>query len=290
MAATAYTGRFAPSPSGPLHFGSLLAAVASWVDARAAGGRWLLRIEDIDPPREQPGADQLILRSLKAHGLHWDDAVLCQSTRGARYREVLQDLQARGLAYRCACSRARLAELHHVYDGHCLHHPPMPDEPCAIRLRLPIQTLEFVDRICGAQQQSLAAAGDGIIHRKDGLFAYQLAVVVDDIDQGVTDIVRGSDILEATARQMHLTLLLGGVVPRYAHIPLALDSAGRKLSKQNHATALDDSRAAENLHHALLALGQQAPVELVQETPEAILKWAIANWDINKIERVDVTV
>ena len=198
MSTRSLTGRFAPSPSGPLHFGSLLAAVASFVDARAAGGRWLLRMEDIDPPREMAGADKLILSTLEQHGLHWDGAVLYQSTRHARYREVLDDLLARGQIYRCACTRARLISLHRVYDGYCRQHPPPADAACALRLQLPEKSVVFDDRIQGVQVQHLAEAGDCIIHRKDGLFAYQLAVVVDDIDQGVTDIVRGNDILPST--------------------------------------------------------------------------------------------
>lgn len=283
MTSATYTGRFAPSPSGPLHFGSLLAAVASWVDARAQAGGWRVRIEDIDPPREMPGADTLILATLEQHGLYWDGEVLYQSSRHERYREVLADLQTRGLAYRCACSRARLASLGHVYDGYCREHTPPPATPCAIRLRLPDQVIRFDDRIQGPQCQSLAAGGDCIIHRKDGLFAYQLAVVVDDIDQGITDIVRGSDILEATARQIYLTGLLGGSVPRYAHIPLALGPDGLKLSKQNHAPALDNAVPAQNLCRALAALGQDPPVNLSAETPDTVLKWAVTHWNIAAI-------
>lgn len=281
---TSYTGRFAPSPSGPLHFGSLLAAVASWVDARAAGGRWLVRIEDIDPPREMPGADRLILDTLDRHGLHWDGAVLYQSTRGDRYRAVLADLQTRGLAYRCACSRARLAALHHVYDGHCRRHPPPPEVPCAIRLQLPQRVVAFDDRIRGPQQQALADGGDCIIHRKDGLFAYQLAVVVDDIDQGITDIVRGSDILESTGRQLYLTGLLGGRPARHAHIPLALGPDGQKLSKQNRAPALDNRQAPANLCRALAALGQAPPATLAHEGSATILEWAVTHWDIQAVK------
>ena len=275
-----YTGRFAPSPSGPLHFGSLLAAVASFVDARAAGGRWLVRIEDIDPPREMPGADRLILETLEQHALHWDGPVLYQGTRHGRYRAVLDDLLARGLAYRCACSRARLAGLGHVYDGRCRRHPPADDVPCAIRLQLPERIIHFEDRVRGPQQQGLADGGDCIIHRKDGLFAYQLAVVVDDIDQGITDVVRGCDILESTARQVYLTGLLGGTVPRYAHIPLALGPDGQKLSKQNHAPALDNRQASRNLYQALATLGQQPPPCLADETPQSVMEWAITHWDI----------
>lgn len=281
-----YTGRFAPSPSGPLHFGSLLAALASFVDARANTGRWLVRMEDLDPPREMPGADRLILSTLEQHALHWDGNVLYQSSRHARYREVLEELQARGLAYRCACSRARLATLHHVYDSHCRTHIPPADQFCAIRLKLPNLALRFTDRIQGLQQQDLATAGDCIIHRKDGLYAYQLAVVVDDMDQGVTDVVRGSDILGSTGSQIYLTRLLGGRDLRYAHIPVALAADGQKLSKQNHAPALDSGPPALNLCRALATLGQNPPAELVKEAPETIVKWAVTHWDITAIPKV----
>lgn len=279
------TGRFAPSPSGPLHFGSLLAAVASYLDARAHGGRWLVRIEDIDPPREMAGADHLILDALEQHALLWDGTVLYQSTRHACYREVLDDLLARGLVYRCACSRARLIALNRVYDGYCRQHPPSAEAACALRLHLPEKTIRFDDRILGAQMQHLAEAGDCIIHRKDGLFAYQLAVVVDDIEQGITDIVRGDDILPSTGAQMYLTELLGGTPPSYAHIPVLLGANGQKLSKQNHAPALDNRQAAANVHRALGQLGQQPPAELAHETPADILKWAITHWDIAAIKK-----
>lgn len=279
------TGRFAPSPSGALHAGSLLAAVASYVDARAAGGRWLVRIEDIDPPREEPGAAQRILTTLERHGLHWDGEVLYQHTRHARYRAVLAALLEQQLAYRCACSRARLAALHHVYDGHCLRHPPAPDQPCALRLRLPDETLAFVDRIQGQQSVALAVSGDCVIHRRDGLFAYQLAVVVDDLDQGVTDVVRGCDILSSTAAQAYLHRLLGGSALRYAHVPVVLGDDGQKLSKQNRALPLDDKCAAANLCWALQRLGQRPPPGLDTDTPENILKWAVTHWDIQTVPK-----
>ncbi len=277
---TKYVGRFAPSPSGPLHFGSLLTAVASYIDARAAGGSWLLRIEDIDPPREMPGADSLICQSLEAHALHWDGDVLYQSTRSERYRSVLVDLAARGHSYRCSCNRARLAALGHHYEGWCRTHVPAADVACAVRLQVPQRVIHFHDRIQGEQQQELATDGDFVVHRKDGLFAYQLAVVVDDIDQGITDVVRGSDILDATARQIFLMELLGHTPLRYAHVPVVLGEDGLKLSKQNHAPALDDNRPSENIWRALQMLGQMPPVELQQEKPDAILQWAIAHWNV----------
>ena len=178
-----------------------------------------------------------------------------------------------------------MATLDHIYDGYCRANLPAADQACAIRLQLPDQTIRFDDRIQGAQQQHLAASGDCIIHRKDGLYAYQLAVVVDDIEQGVTDVVRGSDILEVTGAQIYLTELLGGVSPRYAHIPVVLGADGHKLSKQNHATALDNRQPSQNLHSALTVLRQEPPLELEYETPEAIVKWALAYWDSNKIQK-----
>ncbi len=281
-----YTGRFAPSPSGPLHSGSLLAALASFVDARHRAGHWLVRMEDLDPPREMPGADRHILTTLERHALHWDGEVLYQSSRHARYREVLADLQARRLAYRCVCSRARLLTLNHAYDGYCRTHIPPGDQPCSIRLQLPDETVRFTDRIQGLQQQDLTLGGDCIIHRKDGLYAYLLAAVVDDIEQGVTDVVRGSDILESTGRQIYLTRLLGGRALRYAHIPVMLGADGQKLSKQNHAPALDDAQPSRNLYEALNTLGQDPPSELKHEAPETIVKWAVTHWDINVIPKM----
>lgn len=279
------TGRFAPSPSGPLHFGSLLAAVASFVDARAQQGRWLVRMEDLDPPREMPDADTLILSTLEQHALHWDGDVLYQSTRHNHYQQVLNDLLQRKLAYRCACSRARLATLDHIYDGHCRINPPAANQPCAIRLQLPDQTVCFDDAIQGVQHQHLAAGGDCIIHRKDGLYAYQLAVVVDDIEQGVTDVIRGSDILAATCSQIYLTGLLGSAPLRYAHVPVVLGADGHKLSKQNHAPALDNRQPSHNLHRALAVLGQNPPANLINEKPETVLKWAVTHWNSNIIPR-----
>lgn len=240
-------------------------------------------MEDIDPPREMAGADKLILSTLEQHGLHWDGAVLYQSTRHARYREVLDDLLARGQIYRCACTRARLISLHRVYDGYCRQHPPPADAACALRLQLPEKSVVFDDRIQGVQVQHLAEAGDCIIHRKDGLFAYQLAVVVDDIDQGVTDIVRGSDILPSTGAQIHLTELLNGTTPRYAHVPVLLGADGHKLSKQSFAPAVDNRRASANLHYVLQQLKQNPPLDLAHEAPEVVLQWAVAHWDITQI-------
>lgn len=294
MTAPAYTGRFAPSPSGPLHAGSLLTAVASYVDARAHGGRWLVRMEDLDPPREMPGADQHILQTLQAHGLVWDGDVMYQSTRHDRYRAVLAGLAQRQLTYRCSCNRQRLAALGHRYDGHCRLHPPGADLPAAIRLKvsdLPAgenvcADITFRDRWQGTVSSCLADdSGDFVIHRKDGLFAYALAVVVDDIDQGVTEVVRGSDMLEATARQIFLTRLLGATPPRYAHVPVLLGSDGQKLSKQNRAPPVDPSRPAANVWQALQQLGQMPLPALATTTPATVLAWAVSHWQPERIPR-----
>lgn len=262
-----YVGRFAPSPTGPLHFGSLVCALASYLDAKQHNGKWLLRIEDIDPPREPPGAADAIKRTLESHGLFWDGEVRYQSTRSEAYWECLNKLATLDLTYPCNCTRARLAPLRGCYGGYCRRNPPSQNEPCALRLKvtdLPAafrhldNQIEFYDRICGLQRENLAeASGDFVIHRKDGLFAYQLAVVVDDIDQNITDIVRGDDLLDTTARQIFLYHILGHTPPTYAHIPVIKDSNGNKLSKQNHAPAVNDTTPLQNLCNALLALGVQ---------------------------------
>lgn len=264
-----YIGRFAPSPTGPLHFGSLVCALASYLDAKRHGGKWLLRIEDIDPPREQPGAADAIKRTLEAHGLNWDGEVRYQSQRSDAYWDCLNQLKKLDLLYRCNCTRARLALLNGPYDGHCLRHSPPANDLCALRLKVSdlqpefhhIQnTIQFIDGIQGIQQEDIAkVSGDFVIHRKDGLFAYQLAVVVDDIDQGITDVVRGDDLLDTTARQIFLYRILGKEPPRYSHIPVVKDEYGNKLSKQNHAPAVDDSKASQNIYAALHTLG--FPVE-----------------------------
>jgi glutamyl-Q tRNA(Asp) synthetase len=269
-----YIGRFAPSPSGPLHAGSLVAALASYADARAHGGTWLLRIEDIDTPRTVPGADRVIMRQLQALGLQWDGEVLWQSRRDATYWQALDDLTARGLVYGCACTRREIIENHAAleqargmrqalldgerpYVGTCRNGLPPGRQARAWRLRVPNGEENFIDRWLGAQRQDVAhAVGDFVLRRADGMWAYQLAVVVDDAAQGVTDIVRGADLLSSTARQRVLARLIGARPPRVMHVPLILDPrTGLKLSKQNHAPALDVARPVEQLALAWRALG-----------------------------------
>lgn len=256
-------GRFAPSPTGPLHFGSLVAAVASWLDARARGGRWLVRIEDLDRPREQPGAAATILQQLDALGLWWDEPPVYQSRRLELYAQALQRLQAQ--CYACACTRREIADSSlglasdgaQIYPGTCREGLPGGRSPRAIRVAVPADPVAFVDRVQGLQVQSLAAqVGDFVLKRADGLFSYQLAVVVDDALQGITDVVRGADLLDSTPRQIHLQRLLGCPTPRYLHTPVAVNAAGEKLSKHTGAPAI--AEPARAIRAALSFLGQRA--------------------------------
>lgn len=277
-----YLGRFAPSPSGPLHFGSLVCALASYLDAKQQGGQWHLRIEDIDPPREVPGAAERIVRSLEQHGLGWDGPVLWQSQRSTQYEAVLEDLRRAGHIYPCSCTRKRLESLGHRYDGYCRQHPATP--PAAWRLTVAAdQDVVFTDRHLGRQIQNLGAQGDYIIHRKDGLYAYALAVVVDDWQQGFTHVVRGSDLLGATGNQIYLFSLLGAKAPSYAHIPVIADAQGQKLSKQNHAPALDEATPGRNLWRALWALGATPPLELAQAPPNQVIDWGQQHWRLSQL-------
>lgn len=268
-----YVGRFAPSPTGPLHFGSLVAAVASWLDARAQGGRWLVRIEDVDEPRCRAEWADEILRTLERLGLHWDGEVIRQSGRKAAYRAALDLLRQRDLAYPCGCTRREAAGR---YPGTCRNGVPPGREARAWRFRVPPGRLGFEDRWQGWYEQDVeAASGDFILLRADGFFAYQLAVVVDDAAQGVTHVVRGADLLDSTPRQILLQRALGYPQPAYLHHPVVVDSAGRKLSKQNRAPALDPARDGENLRAALEFLGLVPPSGL--GAPE-LLAWARHHW------------
>ncbi len=289
-----YVGRFAPSPTGPLHAGSLVAALASWLDARAHHGRWLVRIEDVDQPRCIPGADQTILQQLAACGLHADGEVVVQSQRGPRYQALLDQLVARGHAYPCACTRADIAAaqarlgLHKprhgelVYPGTCHpDHGGLQGRPArAWRVMVPrgeAAVWHWQDRRLGAQCQALdTAVGDFVVRRADGLWAYQLAVVADDAEQGITDVVRGQDLADNTPRQQWLQRLLGIPTPRYLHTPLVLADDGQKLSKQNGAQALDVADPLSALKAAALPLG--LPVDLPGATVPEWLAAAVACW------------
>lgn len=281
-----YIGRFAPSPSGPLHMGSLVCALASYLDAKANNGKWLLRIEDIDPPREQAGATQTIIRTLKSHGLDWDDEVIYQSQRSEHYLRALSKLRALGLTYYCTCTRKRLSTLGMTYDGHCRGVTTAPQTPASIRLnidRAGVKEVFVQDAIQESYCEQFEGEGDFVIHRKDGLFAYQLAVVVDDIAQGITHIVRGNDLYDCTAKQVLLTKLLQGQKIDYAHIPVIVNMEGSKLSKQNHAKAVDDRDAPKNLFYALKLLQQAPPLALLEKSPSAIIEWGVAHWDMKPL-------
>ena len=276
-----YAGRFAPSPTGPLHFGSLVAALASWLDARAAKGRWHVRIEDLDRPREQEGAAEDILRTLERLGLYWDGPVIFQSRRTALYEEALQALRTQ--TYPCGCSRREIADSSlgqttdgaQIYPGTCRAGLPPGKSARALRVRTGPEKIAFHDRVQGIQEQVLAAeVGDFVLYRADGQFAYQLAVVVDDAGQSITDVVRGADLLDSTARQIHLQRLLGDAEPRYMHVPVAVNAGGEKLSKQTGAQPVDPTGGHEVLAEALRFLGQAASDDLAQ---------AVRNWDPARI-------
>jgi glutamyl-Q tRNA(Asp) synthetase len=286
----AYVGRFAPSPTGPLHAGSLAAAVASWLDARAAGGRWLVRMEDLDFPRCEPGAADTILRQLEAYGLVWDGDVLVQSQRDDAYAAALDALKALGAVYPCACTRSQLADAPRnlegeiIYPGTCRNGLPPGAVARAWRVRVADVSTHFVDRIHGELQQNLAhEVGDFIVKRADGLFAYQLAVVVDDAFQGVSHVVRGADLLWNTPRQIYLQALLGLPTPVYAHVPLITNAAGQKLSKQTRASALPETGRGTVMAHALAALGHAPPAYLAATEPAEQLAWAVAHWQIENV-------
>lgn len=285
-----YVGRFAPSPSGDLHFGSLIAALGSFLQARAHRGHWLVRIEDIDPPREVAGAASRILNALERYGLHWDGDVLYQSQRADAYRQALNSLYQQRRCYYCHCTRARIQQLNGVYDGHC-RDLNLPSDGAALRLRLTEPVLGFHDELCGEiGVPSDFAKEDFIIHRKDGLFAYNLAVVVDDHFQGVTEIVRGADLILPTVRQIALYHQLGWREPRYFHLPLALNEAGDKLSKQNHAPALPEGNPVPTLGKALEFLGQTLPDGWGDASTDELLTWAISHWAPSSIPRSSQTL
>jgi glutamyl-Q tRNA(Asp) synthetase len=284
-----YHGRFAPSPTGALHFGSLVAAVASWLDARAAGGRWSVRIEDVDAPRTVPGAAESILATLTACGLAWDGAVAWQSRRTARYAAALERLDAAGLVYGCRCSRREIADSAlpgiegAVYPGTCRDLALAPQAPCAARFRVAPGMVEFDDRVQGRVAQDVARdVGDFVLLRRDGLHAYQLAVVVDDAEEGITDVVRGADLLASTPRQILLQRALGYPTPRYLHFPVATDAHGEKLSKQNRAPALEGAAAADAIADVLAFLGQPARPGIVRTE---MLAEAARRWEPARIAR-----
>ncbi|MEF8729683.1 MAG: tRNA glutamyl-Q(34) synthetase GluQRS [Accumulibacter sp.] len=282
-------GRFAPSPTGRLHFGSLVAAVGSYLDARASGGNWLLRIEDIDRQRTAPGAADAIQRTLAGLAFEWDGEVLYQSRRLDAYRAALSQLRENGDIYPCACSRREIAarapaagvDGAPVYPGTCRSGLPHGRDPRSWRMLAPAEEIVFHDRVQGTQRQDVAAAvGDFVLLRADGQFAYQLAVVVDDAAQGVNSVVRGADLLDSTPRQIWLAQRLRLPVPAYAHLPLASNAAGEKLSKQTRARAIAASSGSPLLAAALEFLGHVVPADLRHAPLSEFWRWAIANWSI----------
>ena len=288
-----YTGRFAPSPTGPLHFGSLVAAMASYLDAKSHQGQWLLRIEDLDPPREVEGAADSIIHNLARFGFEWDGQIVYQSQRQALYTEAIDELLEQKLAYACNCSRKSLAQqltnnnAQIRYPGNCRYRKLPIVEGNAVRALVENQRIHFTDRLHGNMSENLhTQVGDFVIKRKDGYFAYQLAVVIDDAEQKITHVVRGDDLLDSTPRQIHLHKLLSLHIPQYAHTPLVFDKAGNKFSKSsNHGQLLQAN--LESLIEAWHFLRQEHTKKTEFDTITDFWKWATANWDMKKLVNKD---
>lgn len=289
--AVRYRGRFAPTPSGPLHLGSLLTALASFLEARRQAGSWLLRIDDLDTTRVDAASEARILGQLEAHGLFWDEAPRRQSEHRDEYAAALSSLDRRQLVYACECTRAVLAQNSlpgpegSVYNGACRQRN-LAAEGRSLRLRMPDQSLQFVDASQGAQSRRLAIdLGDFVLRRRDGIFGYQLACAVDEHAQRITEVVRGADLLSSTFFQIHLMHELRLQVPRYRHLPVLASAGERKLSKQNHARAIDEAHAAENLHLCLDLLGQNPAPALRRASVPDLLDWARAHWRVENVPR-----
>jgi len=285
-------GRFAPSPTGKLHFGSLVAAVGSFLQAKSNGGAWLVRMEDLDKPREIPGAASHILRTLEAFGLYWYEAVLYQSQRLNAYRTTFEALYDQDSLYPCHCSRKSIEQCAHfgpvgyVYPGTCRNHRAPMTESAAWRIRTDDQPIQFADGIQGLTRHCLESeSGDFVLRRADGIFTYQLAVVIDDAEQNITEVVRGADLLDITARQIFLQQLLGVPTPSYSHPPIALTVQGEKLSKQTGATPITADHAVPTLVKALRFLGQTPPAELPRVDLNDFWQWALTHWDPKRIPR-----
>lgn len=290
-----YRGRFAPSPTGPLHFGSLVTALGSFLQAKSQGGEWLVRIEDIDPPREVAGSADDILRTLEAFHLYWDGPVLYQSRRSDAYDAALEELASMGHSFPCACSRKSIADAllknaaHQdqrpsIYPGTCREGLPHGARARALRVKVSPQTIVFDDLIQGKIETQLdREVGDFVIKRADGYHAYHLAVVIDDAHQGITEVVRGMDLIESTPHHLYLQQLLGYPSPRYAHLPIAVNEEGEKLSKQTHATPTDKRNPGPTLANALSFLGHQPDPTVISAGPEELLNWALENWNLDKI-------
>ena len=274
----AYIGRFAPSPTGSLHLGSLLAAVGSFIDARSCGGRWLVRMEDLDRTRVVPGSADEMLRTLEAFALPWDGAVVYQSRRTHLYAEALESLRAASHTFECSCSRRELSPEDSGYPGTCREGPRRHSDT-ATRFRIDeAETVLLQDRFQGPVPLGMGKLGDVIVRRRDGVFAYQLAVVVDDAVQGITDVVRGADLIESAGWQIALQRALKLPTPRYAHLPLLLERTGGKLSKSRRSMALDPGRSGAQMLQVLRLLGLSPPAELTAATPAMLLEWATRRW------------
>lgn len=286
-----YRGRFAPSPTGPLHFGSLVAAVGSYLEAKTQGGEWFVRIENVDTPREVLGASSDILHTLEHLGMNWDGDVVYQSQRGALYQEAIHSLTQLNLTYPCTCTRKEILDssirgiIGPIYPGTC-RHAQDSRQPNALRIQTNDKLLLFEDALQGRVAQRLESdTGDFVLRRADGVFSYQLAVVVDDAVQNITHVVRGEDLLDSTPRQIYLQQLLGYPVPKYMHLPVVTNRDGKKLSKQTLATPVDLSKAVPQLMAALCFLGQVPPVELLKSDLSIFWQWALDNWQVTQIPR-----
>jgi glutamyl-Q tRNA(Asp) synthetase len=282
-----YVGRFAPSPTGPLHLGSLVAALGSFLDARQQGGRWLLRIEDLDSARVRAGCADEILRTLESLGLAWDGPVEFQSRRATLYEQALRRLECGGFTFNCYCSRAGREDGSATgCIGACRTQAPRPG-PAAVRFAVDAaEIVSFMDRFQGPCRFDMRALGDVVIRRRDQVIAYQLAVVVDDAAQDVSDVVRGADLLPSTAWQLLLQRALGARVPRYGHLPVVVEPDGAKLAKSRRSLPIDPHTGARPLVEALQLLRQGPPQELLAKPPKAVLAWALKHWDCTTLERV----
>jgi glutamyl-Q tRNA(Asp) synthetase len=292
MMTSSYTGRYAPSPTGPLHFGTLVSAVGSYLQARSQQGQWLMRIEDVDTTRSVTGAADDMLHTFESFGFEWDGEVIYQSQRTEHYEHALAVLKEKNLVYPCTCSRKQIADsitegtAVGIYNGKCRSQTLPLDEEHALRLQVDDTSISFEDLVMGQNSQQLTTeCGDFVIQRRDGLFAYQLAVVVDDALQGITEVVRGADLLDSTPRQIYLQQQLGYTRPGYLHLPLVTDEAGQKLGKSTGGAVLDRTQPVKSLYAALRHLGQQPPAELETGELSSAWQWAIEHWNINNIPR-----
>jgi glutamyl-Q tRNA(Asp) synthetase len=287
-----YRGRFAPSPTGALHFGSLIAAVGSYLEAKSHNGEWLVRIENLDKPREIPAASYEILRALEILGMEWDHKVIYQDQRKDTYENILTILNKRGLTYSCTCTRKEIADSSitgisgQIYGGTCRNNVRNEGRTGAVRIKTDNNIIEFEDSLHGLISQRLESeTGDFILRRSDEIYAYQLAVVADDATQGITNVVRGADLLDSTPRQIYLQRLLGYPTPTYMHLPVAVNNRGEKLSKQTKAALLDVSNPVKQLIEAVNFLGQEPPIELLGNNISSFWEWAIENWHPEKIHK-----